>query len=445
MHGSRSIGFSAFACHGGVQNAFAQLAVEEGGSSGSGEGALGPGEPEGLSGRASDLRPAGRPAEKQTLHGPDWPYLDVGTNKEGAHGGDMEQHDGIKRRKKATHLTFRDRTDIETIIRINWPHGKRIVWAQLGRYMGRSWRIVKSEYLRGRVINRDSELVEYKTYSAEKGQAEADALAANKGPRMRLTNTLAERLRHWIVDERCSPYVAIIRMRKEQHAWVPCVRTVYYAIERGDLEVIRVNLPYGTINMKPRRKGKRMAYRTLRGKSITDRPPNAALRTEYGHWEMDTVVGCVGGSSVCLLVMTERATRLEIIRRLPDRSQRSVIRALRGLERRPDNLFATMRSLTSDNGSEFWDFQSIERSTLKQKNPRCTLYYAHPFSAFERGSNENNNRLIRRFIPKGSDIADFSLKAISAIEQNINNMERQVLGGLSAAQAQWNTLYEPAA
>ena len=98
----------------------------------------------------------------------------------------MEQHDGIKRRKKATHLTFRDRTDIETIIRINWPHGKRIVWAQLGRYMGRSWRIVKSEYLRGRVINRDSELVEYKTYSAEKGQAERIARVANRpGPAAR--------------------------------------------------------------------------------------------------------------------------------------------------------------------------------------------------------------------------------------------------------------------
>jgi len=357
----------------------------------------------------------------------------------------MEQHNGSKRRKKATHLTFRDRTAIETIIRMNWPHGRRIVWAQLGRYMDRSWRIVKAEYLRGRVINRDSALIEYFTYSAEKGQARADLLAANKGPRMRLTNILAARLRYWIVDEKCSPYVAVMRMQKEHHPWVPCVRTVYYAIERGDLEVIRANLPYGTINMKPRRKGKRMAYRTLRGRSITDRPPIAELRSEYGHWEMDTVVGRAGGSSVCLLVMTERATREEIIRRLPDRSQRSVIRALRGLERRPDNLFATMRSLTSDNGSEFWDFQSIERSTLKQKTPRCTLYYAHPFSAFERGSNENNNRLIRRFIPKGSDIADFSLKEISAIEQNINAMERKSLGGLSASQAKRTKRYEPAA
>ena len=437
--------FKAGQALGGVQNAFVQLAIKEGASGGSGEGALGPGEPEGLSGRASELRPAGRPAENNTLHAPVSPYFDGCTKQKGARDEDMEQHKGIKRRKKATHLTYRDRTDIETIIRMHWPYGKRIVWAQLGRYMGRSWRIVRTEYLRGRVTNRNSELVEYNTYSAEKGQAGADALGANKGPRMRLTNTLAERLRYWIVEEKVSPYVAIMRMRKERHTWVPCVRTVYYAIERGDLEIIRANLPYGTINMKPRRKGRRMAYRTLRGKSITERPPEAEHRVEYGHWEMDTVVGRTGGSGVCLLVMTERTTREEIIRRLPDRSQRSVIRSLRGLERRPDNLFASMRSLTCDNGSEFWDFAAIERSTLNPKNTRCALYYTHPFSAFERGSNENNNRLIRRFIPKGSDIADFSLKTISAIEQKINSMERHSLGGLCASQAKRSKLHEPAA
>jgi IS30 family transposase len=236
-----------------------------------------------------------------------------------------------------------------------------------------------------------------------------------------------------------------MRMRKEGYAWVPCVRTVYYAIERGDLEIIRANLPYGTINMKPKRKGRRMAYRSLRGKSITDRPPAAEPRIEYGHWEMDTVVERTGGSSTSLLVITERTTHEEIIRRLPDRSQRSVIRSLRGLERRPDNLFASMRSLNCDNGNEFWNFAAIERSSLNPKNTRGSFYYTHPFSALERGSNENNNRLIRRFIPKGSDIADFSLQAISVIEQKINAMERCSLGGISASQAKRSKLYEPAA
>jgi len=334
---------------------------------------------------------------------------------------------------------------METLIRVHWPHGRRIVWAELGRQMGRSWRTVRGEYHRGKVINRDSKLIEYPSYSAEKGQDVADEHSANKGPRMRLTNVLADRLRHWIVDEKLSPYVAVMRMRKENHVWVPCVRTVYTAIERGDLEIIRANLPYGTLRMKPRHPGRRMAYRTLRGKSIDERPQAAESRVEYGHWEMDTVVGPSRGSGTCLLVLTERATRMEIIRRLPDRTQRSVLRALRHLERQPDNPFAHMKSLTSDNGSEFWDFQAIERSTLNPHTRRCTLYYTHPFSAFERGSNENNNRIIRRFIPKGTDLASFTGKQIAAIELKINTLERHILGGLCAAQAQWSKLNEPAA
>jgi len=428
-----------------VQNAFVQFGIKEGVERRNGDGALGTGEPGGLPGRARELRPEGRRAEKVTLHGFDLPYFDVVTVKEGTNGEDMERSKGSKQRRKATHLTFRDRTAMETLIRVHWPHGRRIVWAQLGRHMGRSWRIVRAEYHRGKVINRDSKLIEYNTYSAEKGQAEADALAANKGPRMRLTNTLAERLRYWIVDEKLSPYVAVMRMRKEGHAWVPCVRTVYTAIARGDLEIIRANLPYGTLRMKPRHPGRRMAYRTLRGKSIDERPQAAACRAEYGHWEMDTVVGPSRGSGTCLLVLTERATRMEIIRRLPDRTQRSVLRALRNLERQPDNPFAHMKSLTSDNGSEFWDFEAIERSTLNPKHTRCSLYYTHPFSAFERGTNENNNRLIRRFIPKGTDLASFTPKQIATIELTINTMERQILGGLSASLAQWSKLNEPAA
>jgi len=354
----------------------------------------------------------------------------------------MKQPKGSKRRTKAPHLTYRDRTAMETIIRTLWPHGRRIVWTQLGQQMGRSWRTVRAEYERGKVVNRDSEWKEYPAYSAEKGQAMADQLAANKGPRMRLTNIIAERLRYWIVDQKVSPYVAVIRMREEGHAWVPCVRTVYAAIERGDLEIIRANLPYGAKPMKTRRHGQRMAYRTARGKSIEERPPSAENRIEYGHWEMDTVVGPKHGSGVCLLVLTERATRTEIIRHIPDRTQRSVNRALRSLERQPDNLFTRMKSLTCDNGSEFWDFDAIERSALNPKNKRCTLYYSHPFSAFERGSNENNNRLIRRFIPKGTDLAGFTRQQIAVIEHTINTMERHILGGLSAAKAQWSKLNE---
>ena len=409
-----------------------------------------PRDPEGLLGGRLNFAPGGARLEKIMSLSADLHYHKSSTTKMNRQCNKKRRMDNSKKRIGVKHFTYEDRVGMETLIKVRWPHGKQIVWAELGRLMGRSWRSVKREYGRGGVTNRDTYLKEYRTYSALKGQSASDAACADKGPRMKLTNRVAERLRHWIVEKRCSPYVAVKRIYAENREAgsperLPGVRSVYYAIGRGDLEIIRANLPYGEIDMKPRRQGRRMAYARPKGRSITDRPPEAESREEYGHWEMDTVVGTKHGSGRCLLVLTERKTRAQIIRPLPDRTQRSVIRALNGLERRQVGIFASMKSLTSDNGGEFWDFESVERSVLDPSRKRCSLFYAHPFCAFERGTNENNNRLIRRFIPKGTDIADYSRKQVQTVEDWINSMERESLGGMSAAEAQGRELNETAA
>jgi transposase, IS30 family len=417
------------------------------------ESVMEPGVPRGPEGRLGgrlNSAPGGARLEKIMSLIADLHYHKSSTTEMKRQGNKKRRMDNSRKRIGVKHLTYEDRVGMETLIKVHWPQGRRIVWTELGRLMGRSWRSVQREYMRGRVINKDTYLREYWVYSARKGQAAADAACADKGPRMKLTNKIAERLRRWIVEERCSPYVAVKRMHAENREAgsperLPGVRSVYYAIGRGDLEIIRANLPYGAIEMKPRRQGRRMAYTRPKGRSITDRPAASESREEYGHWEMDTVVGSMQGSGRCLLVLTERKTRVQIIRPLPDRTQRSVIRALNGLERRQPDLFASMKSLTSDNGGEFWDFEAIERSVHEPSRKRCSLYYAHPFCAFERGTNENNNRLIRRFIPKGADLADYSRKEVQTIEDWINRMERESLGGISAAEAQGRELNETAA
>jgi IS30 family transposase len=348
----------------------------------------------------------------------------------------MKQGNGSKKRAKAKHVTYSERVMMETYIRGRWPHGKKVVWAELGRYMGRGWRGVKAEYLRGLVKNVTHELAEYDAYSADAAEDRARLLDANKGPAMRLTNRHAEFIRRQVVEERMSPYVAVIRMRASgEFGWVPCPRTVYNAIGNGELEIVRENLPYAKTKRKQGRTGRRMAYRTAKGKSIDERPEGAALRKERGHCEMDTIVAPRKGlSAVCLLVLVELMTRRVRIARMPDRTQRSVRRALDRLERTTDT-FEGMKSLTSDNGSEFWDAGAVERSAADPGRKRCELYYAHPFSAFERGANENVNRLIRRFVPKGADIGKYTAAHIKEIEDRINDMPRAVLGGLSANQA----------
>ncbi|HPS08279.1 MAG TPA: IS30 family transposase, partial [Kiritimatiellia bacterium] len=212
-----------------------------------------------------------------------------------------------------------------------------------------------------------------------------------------------------------------------------------------DLGITRESLPYKRRGRKKSVRGRRMAYTNRTGKSITDRPPEAEARDEYGHWEMDTVVGGVGASPFCLLVLTERMTRSQIIVRLPDRTQKSVVRALDRLERSTPGLFVHMRSLTCDNGCEFLDSDAIERPAAGHGPARTRLYFAHPFSAFERGSNENANRIIRRFIPKGADIGTYTLKRIKEIEDWMNNLPRESLGGRTAAEVQQEEINKLAA
>ncbi len=87
---------------------------------------------------------------------------------------------------------------------------------------------------------------------------------------------------------------------------------------------------------------------------------------------------------------------------------------------------AVFKFITADNGSEFLDYEALEASVLGTFS-RTRIYYAHPYSSWERGSNENANRIIRRFIPKGCDISKFTHKQIKRIEEWINNYPRKIL------------------
>jgi IS30 family transposase len=85
-----------------------------------------------------------------------------------------------------------------------------------------------------------------------------------------------------------------------------------------------------------------------------------------------------------------------------------------------------------DDGSEFLDAESLERSCLKPGEKRTTCYYVHPYNAYERGSNENANKLTRRFVPKGMDIGKLKESDLKRIERWMNNYPRRMFGYKSA-------------
>ena len=162
-------------------------------------------------------------------------------------------------------------------------------------------------------------------------------------------------------------------------------------------------------------------------RSIETRPKAVEKRGEYGHWEGDTLKGPVR-SKESLLTLTERRSREEIVIKLASASQEAIKAAIDGLERKYGKVFKVkFKSITFDNGVEFLDWRSLEISVLG-KGRRTSIYFAHSYSSWERGTNENHNRMIRRFVPKGTDIAEYTGVDIDKIEEWMNSYPRKILG-----------------
>ena len=132
-----------------------------------------------------------------------------------------------------------------------------------------------------------------------------------------------------------------------------------------------------------------------------------------------------------LLVLIERKTRYYIIVRLRAISQSEVLRALRQAIRRGRLVKAL--TITTDNGSEFLDHKAIEG--LFKSNCKTKVYYTHAYAAWEKGSVENANRLVRRWYPKGTDFSKVSLKRIADLERCVNSIHRKLLKGRTANEA----------
>ncbi len=149
---------------------------------------------------------------------------------------------------------------------------------------------------------------------------------------------------------------------------------------------------------------------------------------------MDSVIGQRGKSKNTLLVLTERKTRDEIIFKLPDKTAEAVVDALDALERKWGAMFKQVfKSITVDNGSEFAYCEELERSILGE-GKRTQLYYCHPYSSWERGTNEVTNKMVRRKVPKGTNFDGMTDAEVEEMENWINNYPRRIHGYHSAGE-----------
>ena len=336
-----------------------------------------------------------------------------------------QEHITLKKRSWKQ-LTEKDRYKIETLLQ------EKLTAKEIAVRLCRDRRTIEREIRRGSVLQRDSELRDKIVYLADAGERIHNENASNKGRGLKIghDHKLAQYLEQKIGKERWSPDAAIgaIKAQGLKFTVSLCTKTVYNMIDRGYfLNLTNKDLPVKRNGKKRKYKPiRKVALNNIKGRSIEERPTEIENRTEYGHWEMDCVVG---SGKACLLVLTERKYREELIIKMPSKTQACVIDALNTLERRYKRGFSkTFKSITMDNGSEFLDTHGLETSAINPNTKRTICYYAHPYSAWERGSNENQNKLIRRFIPKGSSIDSLTKRDILRIQNWMNNYPRRIFG-----------------
>lgn len=147
---------------------------------------------------------------------------------------------------------------------------------------------------------------------------------------------------------------------------------------------------------------------------ISERPQSAEGRRSLGHWEGDTVMG--KGSSDCVLTLVERKSGYYLIGKLPDRTTRSLNKkCIELLNAEP----AQFTSITVDNGTEFHQYKQIENAVATK------FYFANPHHAWERGTNENTNGLLRQYLPKGKSMASLTQAQCNEIAHKLNTRPRK--------------------
>lgn len=338
--------------------------------------------------------------------------------------------------KKGSHqLTRADRIKIEALLKAG--HSVREIAEQLEVHRS----TIYNELKRGQYMHRNSDYTEEMRYSPDIAQERCEENLKVRGTQLKIGNDIefANYIEDKIVNEDYSPAAVLGELkaqgREGEFKTTICTTTLYSYIDKGIfLRLTNKNLPVKKNKKRKYNKVEKQQARANAGTSIEKRPDEIDSREEFGHWEMDSVIGKKKKSKNTLLTLTERKTRDEIIFKLPDHTAEAVVNALDCLERKWGEMFKQVfKSITVDNGSEFAYCEELERSVLGE-GKRTKLYYCHPYSSWERGTNEVTNKMVRRKVPKGTNFDDKTDEEIAEIESWINNYPRKIHGYHSAGE-----------
>ena len=331
----------------------------------------------------------------------------------------MDYTNNITESRKNKHLNFEERMVIQIRLKDGFTPYK------ISKELGRSLNTITNEIKRGTVpqIKQNKKVMVYLADTGNDVYQKHRSKCGRKFRRLtcaRFVSYVVDKMKssNWSVDATVGEALVTGKFTRDETV---CTKTIYNYIDLGLMEIKNADLPMKLrINTKPKRV--RASKRKL-GECIENRPDSVNARQEFGHWEIDTVIGKKSGNDCVLLTLAERMSRNFFVRRIPSKSSEAVMAEINALcYEFGDRFNQVFKSITSDNGLEFADLSKLD-SLAGTK-----VYFTHPYSSSERGTNERHNGLLRRFIPKGTSISSYSDDKLYDIECWCNTLPRRILG-----------------
>lgn len=344
-----------------------------------------------------------------------------------------ETNNTIKLKKKQYHhLTKDDRSKIQSLVEQVDENGNRLFSnTYIADYIAVDKSTISRELKRIKSkINIRSGKITNKPYNADDAQSDYEFKRAMSKANYILDDfpKLKEFIENKILIDKWAPdaiagYIISHELYKQDGFTSISTTTIYRGIHYGILKVKKEDTrrmtkfeksgKYSTKGDLPESK---LSY------SIELRPDDINNRETFGNWELDTVISTTKGTHKCLMTLTERKTRFEIIGILEAKTKEEVILKFKKVKNYfKQNINEILKSITTDNGSEFSGFLDIIKIT------GVKFYFCHPYASCEKGTNEKHNSIIRYFIPKSTLIENYTTEEINNICHWMNNYPRKIL------------------
>lgn len=341
------------------------------------------------------------------------------------------------------HLTMEERISIEILHTAGFKDSfiatfigkhRSSIKREIDRNVIEIWDInsTKSPYTEKGQIN-------IKYYSAEKAQknAEENKLKNRKRCKLdrfpRLRGAVVALLREKSLDYSPDVIANLSKEGKLKDAETTIGANAIYRAVRARKYGLTINdLPHGRRYYKKQDNNTHTQTKEISERkkeiSIEVMPENIKNKETDTHFEGDSIVGVAKGIHNTLITLVNTASQFTFVRRSENKTGQATVKTLDKLEEEIPELSKIIESLLLDNGVEFSKIEEMMTSIDERIKKRFQVYFAHPYASYERGCNENKNRLIRRYFRKGRLVENLSDEDILNIARKINNMPRKALG-----------------